>query len=426
MNYEAMVSVWCTTYNHEKYIRDAIEGFLMQKTDFKFEVVIHDDASTDGTITILREYEKKYPELIRVLYETENQYSKFRYFPQFFYPLMRRESKGKYIALCEGDDYWTDANKLQIQIDYMESHPHCVMTVHDAIRRNCRTNEEKPFRPFLEEEDVSFADSIGKHISIPTASYVCKKEMLNIDDFFLETDVGDYTLQLYCLTKGKIHYFDRAMSVYRYLAEGSWSSNQRENFYSSLKHLVSISFFLERYNEYTNGSYDKDIRKEIRLCLNQALHHGKGMSIKQFSEICEKNDKADSYMMHKYYSEIMRTYRQYYDLTYCDDRVADFAKKGSHVLIWGAGDYGKQLAVQFDSNDIEYDGFVVSDNQVIDESCQGKKVWKVSEIPFKKEDIEIVIAVRTQLKDEILKVLHSVGIKRYIYPFEINIESLFE
>ncbi len=114
------VSVCCITYNHEKYIRDALEGFLMQQTNFSFEILIHDDASTDGTADIIREYEAKYPGIIKPIYQTENQYSKgIDISATFNFPRVQ----GKYIALCEGDDFWTDPHKLQIQYDFMESHP---------------------------------------------------------------------------------------------------------------------------------------------------------------------------------------------------------------------------------------------------------------------------------------------------------------
>ena len=122
------VSVICTVYNHEKYIRDTLNGFLIQQTAFPFEVLVHDDASTDNTTTIIREYAHKYPNIIIPIIQTENQYSKGNNWghPKTINPHIR----GKYVALCEGDDYWTDSNKLQKQISYMEANPDCSMTFH--------------------------------------------------------------------------------------------------------------------------------------------------------------------------------------------------------------------------------------------------------------------------------------------------------
>ena len=105
-----MVTIQCLTYNHEPYIRQCLEGFVMQKTNFRFEAIVHDDASTDGTATIIREYAEKYPDIIKPIYETENQYSKR---DDSLTRIMNTHTHGKYVAMCEGDDYWTDPLKLQ-------------------------------------------------------------------------------------------------------------------------------------------------------------------------------------------------------------------------------------------------------------------------------------------------------------------------
>ena len=119
-----LVSILCTTYNHEKYIEDTIKGFLMQESDFSFEIIIHDDASTDGTADIIREYEAKYPKLIKPIYQTKNRFSQGLKNGEVIYP----RAKGKYIALCEGDDYWTDSLKLQMQVDFLEENDEYVVT----------------------------------------------------------------------------------------------------------------------------------------------------------------------------------------------------------------------------------------------------------------------------------------------------------
>lgn len=124
-----LVTVCCTTYNHEKYVRDAIESFLMQETDFPFEIIIHDDASTDGTAEVILDYANRYPQLIRTILQTENQYSKAGLInPRFVFP----QAKGKYLALCEGDDYWTDAKKLQKQVTFLENNTEYVITYSDC------------------------------------------------------------------------------------------------------------------------------------------------------------------------------------------------------------------------------------------------------------------------------------------------------
>lgn len=117
-NEELMVTIRCLAYNHEPYIRQCLEGFVMQKTNFRFEAIVHDDASTDGTAAIIKEYAEKYPDIIKPIFETENQYSKR---DGSIKRIMNAHTHGKYIAYCEGDDYWTDPLKLQTQIDFLEN-----------------------------------------------------------------------------------------------------------------------------------------------------------------------------------------------------------------------------------------------------------------------------------------------------------------
>ncbi len=123
-----VVSILCIAYNHADYIDRTICSFLSQVTSFPFEVIIHDDASTDGTSEIIRMYHEKYPKIIKPVIQTENQYTK----GNMIYDEIKRRAKGKYIAFCEGDDYWTDINKLQIQHDFLESHPDISVSGHDS------------------------------------------------------------------------------------------------------------------------------------------------------------------------------------------------------------------------------------------------------------------------------------------------------
>jgi len=113
-----LLSVCCITFNHEGYIAEALDSFLMQETDFPFEVIVRDDCSADRTAEIIRTYEQQYPLIIKPIYEAENQYSKgVRPMPVVF-----KQTKGEYLALCDGDDYWTDQHKLQHQVDFLAAH----------------------------------------------------------------------------------------------------------------------------------------------------------------------------------------------------------------------------------------------------------------------------------------------------------------
>lgn len=124
-----VVSVCCMTYNHERFVRQCLEGFLRQETTFPIEVLIHDDASTDGTAEIVREYEARHPWLLRPIYQRENQYRQgIRPNLRFNFP----RARGKYIAICEGDDYWVDSRQLQTQVEFLDAHPEYVVCYHDV------------------------------------------------------------------------------------------------------------------------------------------------------------------------------------------------------------------------------------------------------------------------------------------------------
>jgi glycosyltransferase involved in cell wall biosynthesis len=126
---QPIVSICCLTFNHAKFVRQCLDGFLLQKTSFPIEILVHDDASTDDTAEILREYEQKYPDIIFPLYETQNKFSNgYRGRMDIVFNYSR--ARGKYIASCEGDDYWTDPLKLQKQVDFMESHPEYSVCFH--------------------------------------------------------------------------------------------------------------------------------------------------------------------------------------------------------------------------------------------------------------------------------------------------------
>ena len=147
---EPMVSICCAAYNHAPYIAQALESFLAQEAPFSIEILVHDDASTDGTQEILREYARRYPDVVKPLFETENQYSKgVAIDPTFNYP----RARGKYIALCEGDDLWSDPHKLRRQVDYMEAHPDCTFCFTNGLIRDADGRApDRPFLPYSEKD----------------------------------------------------------------------------------------------------------------------------------------------------------------------------------------------------------------------------------------------------------------------------------
>lgn len=261
-----MVSVLCNTYNHERYIKDALNGFIMQKTNFKFEVLIHDDASTDKTADIIREYEAKYPDIIKPIYQTENQFSKkVKILRTYQYP----RAKGKYIAMCEGDDCWIDENKLQKQVDFLEANPNCVMTCHNSIKINHQTGEQKVENPIEKRGYATAYDIITDkpRLWIATASLVFEKRLLDTyPEFFRTLPVGDMPLRWYCFAMGDVYYFEDVMSVYNYKVPGSWSASRS----GQTKNLEKYLEFYDKYNEFTDYKYADYVNDEA---LKRKFYH---------------------------------------------------------------------------------------------------------------------------------------------------------
>ena len=218
---QPLVSIVCESFNHGPYLRQCLDGFLMQKRDFPVEILIHDDASTDNSAAIIREYEANYPDLFKPIYQVENQWSKGVH---IWGTIQFPRASGKYIALCEGDDYWTDPLKLQKQVDYLESHPECAMVFGNATEHWEGTN--KPDKSFsnLTERDYD-PDETSRGWIVPTASVMFRKEVIYTDlfaKFIADKKIitGDLPLWLTCATLGTLHAFSDVFNVYRRTATG--------------------------------------------------------------------------------------------------------------------------------------------------------------------------------------------------------------
>jgi glycosyltransferase involved in cell wall biosynthesis len=254
-----LVSIVCTTYNHEKYIREALDGFLIQQTTFPIEIIVHDDASTDNTVSILKQYEKNYPHLFRNIYQIENQYSKN---VDIWSYLFTYKCRGKYIAICEGDDYWTDFLKLQKQIDFLENHSNYSMCFHNALKLYNETGVIKKFnKTSLKSRDLSLRDVVHNWL-VPTASIVGRTEFMRYNpDWLCRIYSGDYSLILKLHIQGSIYYINEIMSVYRISQTGSSMTAlmKGKNFFILRQKIL----LLESLNAGTNYKYSIEIDKEI-------------------------------------------------------------------------------------------------------------------------------------------------------------------
>lgn len=269
MSNDVEVSIICNAYNHGKYIRDALNGFVMQKTDFKFEVLVHDDASTDNTADIIREFEEKYPELIKPVYQTENQYSKNVWITDVY---QLRRSKGRYIALCEGDDYWTDPDKLQKQYDALEAHPGVDICVHASTLVNASDGTVTGTVDHGSEVTVIPAEKVieGGGSFVSTNSIFVRREILCERRKFVDVCPLDYTYQISGSINGGMLYLPDNMSAYRVSVPGSWSVTTEKNRRSNLTAVKEICAGLKQLDTDTNRKYHGIIRKKLfRLFLSK-------------------------------------------------------------------------------------------------------------------------------------------------------------
>lgn len=231
-----VVSICCIAYNQEKYIRDAIEGFLLQKVSFPIEIIINDDCSTDNTANIICGYAEKYPGLVKPIFQKENQYSKGKK----MFPITFARAKGKYIACCEGDDYWTDPNKLQRQFDFLETYQEYMMVTENAIVDNLKNGSKNKFSE-LPERDIYILDLLEKR-QFATASVMFR----NLGEKIMPIGDGttiDTIMWCHFSKLGKIRYLENLSSVYRRHHEGEtggdliewtkktvgWNQTLREN-----------------------------------------------------------------------------------------------------------------------------------------------------------------------------------------------------
>lgn len=284
---EILVSINCLVYNHEKYIRKCLDGLVMQKTKFKYEILIHDDASTDNSANIIREYEEKYPELIKPIFQTENQYSKgISINRNYQYP----RAKGKYIAYCEGDDFWTDENKLQKQFDALETNPNCGICVHNV----CCINEDGSENP-RKFPEVMFDEGVisGKKILnyypkwlFHLTSFFIKKDLLldlyeNNSNLSAKSPVGDTLIQYFSAANKDFYYINENMSTYRLLAIGSWTTrlmNSKDNYISTCNRFIEFTKEFSDYcynNDYSNYEIKKTFSDAIDLYEVEKLLHNR-------------------------------------------------------------------------------------------------------------------------------------------------------
>jgi len=256
-NSEILVAVYTLVYNHESYLRDYFEGVISQKTNFRFVAVIHDDNSQDGSVSIIKEYEKKYPDIIKPIYDHVNQWSKA---DGSLYRIMDEaiaSTGARYIAMCEGDDYWTDPYKLQKQVDFMETHPEYIACFHNAIVRS--GDNRRLFNSLYENREHTAIDIIERHWFISTQTLMYRYIPMTLSKWMGGVRNDDYLLELLLAKQGKFYYMDDVMAVYRLEGQGI-SVNMNSN---KIKMYNDLIFLLSNMKKEYDGLYADSFDKAI-------------------------------------------------------------------------------------------------------------------------------------------------------------------
>lgn len=289
-NNKPLVSICCLTYNHEKYLDQTIQGFLMQKTNFDYEILIHDDASSDKTQEIILSYKNKYPDIIKPILQVENKYSKgIKPIFEYLFP----KAQGKYIALCEGDDYWTDPYKLQKQVDFLEANPDFVLTSHNAMIINEQNQLIKEKKVNINEEKIYTKEELKKGAFILTLTMCFRniiktypKEVYGVKngDTFLISLLGNYG-------KGKFMP-EITPAVYRVHSGGVWSqSNTKDRIETKRNTFLRLHQYYSRIKDNEMSFYFK--KKYIALSGNyvEVVHENGNILKIIFQHILNKDSK---------------------------------------------------------------------------------------------------------------------------------------
>lgn len=268
MNDEIIVSIVCNAFNHGKYIGQALESFVMQKTDFAFEVLVHDDASKDETANIIRSFAEMYPQIIKPYYQTQNQYSQH-------VPITRKfqysRAKGKYIALCEGDDYWTDPYKLQKQVDAMEAHPEVDICSHRAV--TVTDGKEGIVFPNNQKHAILSADAVidGGGGFVATNSLMFRRDFIDSQYDYTHLYNLDYIIQVSGSLRGGMLFLNDVMSAYRKMSEGSWSARAAKNTAWVSRHRQRVKEILTRMDADTNYIHTVSLQKAMAYSMLHQL-----------------------------------------------------------------------------------------------------------------------------------------------------------
>ena len=284
MHNNVMVSVVILAYNHEKYIRRCLESVINQKCSFKYEILVHDDVSSDLTREIITEYKDKHPDLIKVFFEEENVYSKG--YDVLTYGVMYPKCNGKYIALCEGDDFWTDCNKLQMQYEAMERNPDCSFCANSEKCINPDGTVSETIIPYSGIKELlrhkmsgdSFIRQwIRDDVFFQTSSYFIRAKYIKnikVQEFMKSKNYGDVPLVLWLALNGNVIYIDKIMSAYQLLSDNSYTKRYENDAEFKIKNIKQLISIYKKFNAYSGYKYD-DFCKFRYIQLFDGINHAR-------------------------------------------------------------------------------------------------------------------------------------------------------
>lgn len=263
-----LVSICCLTYNHAPFVRKCLDGFLMQKTTFPIEILIHDDCSTDGTDAIIKEYAEKYPDIVKPLFETENKYSN-EYRGKMDITFNYSRAQGKYIASCEGDDFWTDPLKLQKQVDFMEANPE-----YSVCYTRYKIYNEKSTQIFNDNADYLMLNkNENDFVEITIDKFLHKWITQNLTILFRKESL-DFTLcekykyyrdtheAYHLLTKGKGALLNSCTGVYYQTGQGVYTSKSEIN-----AQIMQVEIYAELWKVNKDNRLKEEYIRNIKYLL---------------------------------------------------------------------------------------------------------------------------------------------------------------
>ncbi len=404
---DIMLSVIIATYNHEKYIKETIQGILSQKTDFRYEILVHDDASTDGTADIIKEYEIKYPGVVRGFYETENQYQQGKISEKRHH--LKKE--GKYFAIIDGDDYWIDDEKIQKQIAFLEAHEEYSMCMSNAVKLNCMTGEETLLNTFPKEGTYSQEEQVkmGLGTNFPaSSSYVYRSRYhKNMPGFIQDAESGDYAYRNYFACCGKVYYFEKPMVVYRVGNNQSMMSVWRKDRNAYCTYVLKMITFFEKFDDYTGKRFHDILeRKIISDCLGFCAAIGRKEGLEMALKLGIDAGRLES--CYKYVEE-----------DYLNERIKELDKKSEHLFIYGTSRLGAVCRRQLDYAGIAYEGFVVSDGQTAPEVFEGKPVYYLSDVAANYEKPGFILGIQPINVQEVTAILDKLNLREYCTVYAV-------